>query len=276
MNYEQLIKSNLHTHTSFADGKNTAEEVVLQAIENGMEVVGFSEHSYNGDARIFGMKDAETVAAYRMEIKRLQSVYGDRIRILLGIEQDSFGGVPTEPYDYVLGSVHYVYLNGEYCSVDKSHDTTEDIIRRHCGGDPYVYAKEYFRNVAEVEAKTQCDIIGHFDLLTKFNEDGKTFDVCDPRYLKPALEALDALLEKDVIFEVNTGAISRGYRTLPYPAPVFLHRIAEKRGCVTINADAHRKEHLTYAFDTAYQLLKASGIGSVLVMSKNGWKSVPI
>ena len=34
MKLQHLTQSNLHTHTSFADGKNTAEEVVLSAIEN--------------------------------------------------------------------------------------------------------------------------------------------------------------------------------------------------------------------------------------------------
>ena len=276
MNFEHIPKSNLHTHTRFADGKHTAEEVVLSAIEKGMEVIGFSEHSYNGRNDVYGMKDEETVAAYRAEIQRLQKAYGERIRILLGIEQDSFGGIPTAPYDYVLGSVHYVYLGGEFCAVDHSRAVMEDAIRRHCGGDPFVYTKEYYRLVAEVEKSTQCDIVGHFDLVTKFNEGGAMFDESDPRYVRPALEALDALLEKDVIFEVNTGAISRGYRTTPYPATVFLRRIAEKRGTITVNADSHHKDTLTYAFDQAFGILKASGIGSVLVMTRDGWKSYPL
>ena len=130
MNFEHIPKSNLHTHTRFADGKHTAEEVVLSAIEKGMEVIGFSEHSYNGRNDVYGMKDEETVAAYRAEIQRLQKAYGERIRILLGIEQDSFGGLPTAPYDYVLGSVHYVYLGGEFCAVDHSRAVMEDSRQR--------------------------------------------------------------------------------------------------------------------------------------------------
>ena len=138
------------------------------------------------------------------------------------------------------------------------------------------YAKAYFEAVARVESDTQCDIVGHFDLLTKFNERTAIFDTSDPRYIRAGLEALDALLEKDVIFEVNTGAMARGYRTTPYPAPIFLRRIAEKRGNVTLNADAHRKECLTYGFDVALQILNASGIGSVLTMTKDGWKNIAI
>ena len=56
MNLQLLTKSNLHTHTRFADGKHTAEEVVLSAIENGMEVLGFSEHSFHPHPAVFGME----------------------------------------------------------------------------------------------------------------------------------------------------------------------------------------------------------------------------
>ena len=222
------------------------------------------------------MSSPEAQQEYRREVQRLQGVYQDRIKILLGIEQDSFSGIPNDVYDYVIGSVHYLYLGGEYCSIDLSAQDMLDAIKKYCGGDPINYAKTYFEAVANVEQDTQCDIVGHFDLLTKFNERTHIFDTTDPRYIKAGLEALDALLEKDVIFEVNTGAMARGYRTTPYPAPIFLHRIAEKRGNIIITSDAHNKDYLTHGFDKALQLVKASGIGSVLVMTRKGWKNIAI
>ena len=276
MKLQHLTQSNLHTHTSFADGKHTAEEVVLSAIDAGMKVLGFSEHSFHSHPTVFGMQSPACQQEYRQEICRLKDRYADRIKILCGIEQDSFSGVPTDVYDYVIGSVHYLHLNGEFCAIDLSVQEVQDAIQKHCGGDPIVYAKAYFEAVAGVEEDTQCDIVGHFDLLTKFNERTAIFDTSDPRYIKAGLEALDALLEKDVIFEVNTGAMARGYRTTPYPAPIFLRYIAEKRGNVTLSSDAHNKDFLTYGFETALQIMKASGIGSVLTMTKDGWKNVVI
>ena len=276
MNLQLLTKSNLHTHTNFADGKHTAEEVVLSAIDAGMEVLGFSEHSFHPHPTVFGMKSPERQQQYCKEIERLKKVYADRIKILCGIEQDSFSGVPTDMYDYVIGSVHYLKFGGEFCSVDLSAQDTLDAINKHCGGDPIAYAKAYFEAVARVEEDTQCDIVGHFDLLTKFDERAAIFDTSDPRYIKAGLEALDALLEKDIIFEVNTGAMARGYRTTPYPAPIFLRRIAEKRGNVVLSSDAHNKDHLVYGFDKAMQIIKASGIGSILTMTKDGWKNIAI
>ena len=41
-----MIRTDLHVHTTYCDGKNTPEEVVLSAIEKGVERLGFSGHAY--------------------------------------------------------------------------------------------------------------------------------------------------------------------------------------------------------------------------------------
>ena len=136
--------------------------------------------------------------------------------------------------------------------------------------------KPYFETVATVKEKTDCDVVGHFDLVSKFNERFPRFDESAPRYLHPALEALDALLDAGAVFEVNTGAIARGYRRAAYPAPLFLHRIAERRGNVTLSSDAHDKENLLFAFPEACKILRASGITTALVRDKNGWREIGV
>ena len=269
---KQPIKSNLHTHTTFSDGKHSAEEVVLSAIAQGMEVIGFSEHSYNANPAVYGMKDIQTVEAYRAEIGRLQNVYGDRIRILLGIEQDSFGTYEPKNYDYVIGSVHYVYAGGEYCPVDHSRAAMEKAVEEHFGGDIYRYIAAYYEQVALMGEKMNCDIIGHFDLVTKFNEGMCMFDENSPRYLKPAVEALDFLIEKGFVLEVNTGAISRGYRKNPYPSMPLLRRISEQNGKLTVNSDSHHKDHLMFDFERTAAILNLFGLGRVLTMTPTGWK----
>ena len=66
-------------------------------------------------------------------------------------------------------------------------------------------------------------ILGHIDLVTKLNRGNALFDEDDPRCRTAALEALHHTDPDATLLEVNTGAISRGYRDTPYPA-VFLLR----------------------------------------------------
>ena len=270
-----IPRSNLHTHTTFSDGADRAENVILSAIEMGMETLGFSDHSGLPFPTTWCMTP-EARDAYHREINRLKAVYGDRIHILLGIEQDLCSGMPDFPYDYVIGSVHCLEVGEENYMVDESAEVLAKAAKQHYQGDYYRMCRHYYEQVAKVVETTGCDMVGHFDLITKFNEGGRLFDEQDPRYLRPAVEALDYLLEKDVIFEINTGAISRGYRRSPYPSTMLLRRIAEKRGRVTLTSDSHAKESLLCSFDAAAHLARASGIGSLYVMTRDGWRAYPL
>ena len=271
----QLIKSNLHTHTCLCDGKDTPEDVVKSAIAQGMNTLGFSGHSYVPFDLPCCMNLEET-AQYRAEIPRLKKLYGDQLNILMGIEQDYYTTESTEGYEYIIGSVHYLLCDGTYYPLDQDVALLKEMIDRHFGGDIYRFLKVYYEMEAGVVEKTGCQIIGHFDLVSKFNEVEALFDPTDPRYLRYAMDSLDALLEKDVVFEINTGAISRGYRRTPYPAPVFLRRILEKGGRITFNSDSHQKETLLFAMEDAVRYAKSAGVGSLEVMTEKGWRTCPI
>ena len=161
-------------------------------------------------------------------------------------------------------------------SVDESEAIFVRAAREFYGGDFYAFARDYFRLEAEVAKATGCQIVGHFDLFTKFNEGNRLFDAADPRYRGPAMEALDALLERDVIFEINTGAMSRGYRTAPYPDPVFLRRIREKGGRVAVTSDSHSGESLLFGYPQAFALAAACGFSSTVYRTGEGFVDVPI
>ena len=113
---------------------------------------------------------------------------------------------------------------------------------------------------ADVIARTHADLIGHFDLITKYNEKNALFDEESPRYLDAAFSALDALLETGRPFEVNTGAISRGYRSRPYPALPLLRRIAQKGGRVVLSSDSHSAKTLCAHFAEATALCESVGL----------------
>ena len=91
----------------------------------------------------------------------------------------------------------------------------------------------------------------------------------DPKYRSLALEALEAALKAVPILEMNTGAISRGYKTLPYPADFLLKAVPEFGGKLILSSDSHHADHVAYKFDLCKELLQAAGIKTMMVY-KNG------
>lgn len=235
----------LHMHTIWSDGTNTAEEMVQEAIRKGLETVGISDHS-SGDP--CGMTLEQSVE-YRAEIARLKEKYAGQIRVLCGLERDYFTDDFAD-YDYTIGSVHWLAMpDGHHLPVDYMAEKLREGAEKYFGGDFYALAEAYYAMVAKVVEVTKCDIIGHFDLITKFIEQDPAFDTNHPRYVKAWQQAADELLKTGKPFEVNTGAISRGYRTTPYPAKEIRDYIREHGGKLIMSSDAHAKENIAFRFD---------------------------
>ena len=248
----KMINADFHVHTFYCDGKDSPEDIVNEAISRGMKKLGFSGHAYTSfdDACM----SPDGTREYINEINRLKRKYEGQIKILLGTECDYFSEINPSDYDYIIGSVHYVYQDGKYLSVDHTPEFFTCLIHA-CNDDPYEACEKYYALVADVVNKTQADIIGHFDLVTKFNE----------RYINATNKALDALLKTGKPFEINTGAISRGWRTFPYPSRRILEYIAANGGSVILSSDSHQKETLMYKFDECEKLVEDLGLKAVLL-----------
>ncbi len=272
MGYKQC----LHTHSILCDGKDTLEEIVQTAIEKGFDSIGFSGHSYMDIYSQFSM-DEEKAAAYKAQIKQLQQTYGDKIKIWCGLEKDNYTNASTEGYDYLLGSVHCVHYNGQVVYIDWSADRAWDGIRNIFGGDGLAYAKAYFEAIADLPNHGSFDILAHFDLVTKFIEqEPEMFDTTDPAYREAAVKAAEALVGKVKYFEINTGAIARGYRTAPYPDPFILKEMKRLGFCAVISSDCHDRNFLDCAYDEAARLLKEAGFTEHYVLKEEGFVAIPL
>ena len=251
--------SNIHTHTTFSDGRDTAEEMVSRALALGFHTLGFSDHGFcvHDD----GCMSPEAEAAYRAEVLRLRGQYSGSIGILLGYEHDALGPWPEHPYDYVIESVHFVRKGGEVWAVDYSRHRFEAALRDIYGGDVYAMCRDYFRAVCE-SCASPAGILGHMDLVTKFNEARDLFDDADPRYIRCAMEAADCAADSGKLIEVNSGAVARGYRTQPYPGEAILRRLAQRRAPVIVTSDCHDRRYLDCNFAGSVALLRACGFKS--------------
>lgn len=238
----------LHVHTTYCDGNASPEEMVVAAIEKGLACLGFSAHSYTFFDTSYCIKK-ESIAAYKSEIAALAQKYRGKIEILTGIEQDIYSTESVSGFDYVIGSVHYAKTDEGYFGIDDSEEDFVKLVRKRFGGDFYALAENYFSAVSKICEKISPDIIGHFDLVTKYNEGGKYFDEQHPRYVSAYRKAADALLKENIPFEINTGAIARGYRSTPYPSKDIFEYISKHGGRFVFSSDAHSVNGICFEFE---------------------------
>ena len=268
-----MIKTNFHTHSKYCDGKDTPEEMINEAISRGFLAIGFSGHSYSKLDEAFAMAQ-ENAALYRREINHLKEVYNKTIKIYCGIEQDYYSNMPITGYDYVIGSVHNVLKDGAQIVVDDSPEGLKENLQKYYDGNFDDFAEDYFKLVADVVQKTSADIFGHFDLLLK-NSDYLGYKPT-VRFLDCAEKAVKELCRYSAPFEINTGAMARGYRSVPYPIPEILAMIKKYGGKITFSSDCHDKKYLEYGYDVAEKLALNAGFTEHGVITEKGVEFIPI
>ncbi len=267
---------NLHTHSTYCDGKDTLEEMIQGAIAKGFDSIGFSGHSYMSFSPKISMS-LEGTEEYKREIAALKKKYEGKIDIFCGLEFEMYSEVnDLADYDYLIGSAHYFYIDGTHVGFDRDEKTVRSVIETHFENDPMQYAAAYYELVTHLPEYGKFDILGHFDLVAKHAEAPNFLDVTSPEYLNYAYEAIDALRGKIPFFEVNTGAIARGYRTSPYPAAPIVKRLLDCGFLPVISSDCHDKTKLDCAFEDAARLLESCGAKERYILTKEGFRAVPL
>ena len=254
--------ANFHTHTTFCDGKNSAEEVVLSAIEKGFSAIGFSGHGYTDFDLSYCIKDEQE---YIAEIKRLQEKYKKDIQVYLGIEEDAFCPLDRSKFDYIIGSSHYVIVDGKHYAVDSGYEGFKKCLELF-NYDALAMAESYYSRFCEYIQTRKPDIIGHFDLITKYDELDTSLFLENPAYHKIAEKYIAEAAKSGCIFEVNTGAISRGVRTSPYPYENLLYVLKKADAKLILSADSHQKDTLDFKFEETKKYLREIGFTQLMTL----------
>ena len=138
--------------------------------------------------------------------------------------------------------------------------------------------KKYYEDLPEMHdiVKRKIDVIGHVDIITKNNEILNFVDTSSKEYQTYAIESVRELAKKTDIFEMNTGAMSRGYRTAPYPENFILKELNRLGKGIILTSDCHNKDHLDYYFDESLEILKACGFGEVYIYADGKFVPKPL
>ena len=267
-----MILQNLHTHSVWDDGQDTPEAMVRAAINAGLTSIGFSGHSPLPFPNRWTIAPGR-LADYRADVLRLKELYAGKIDVYCGLEWDLLSAPPPTGFDYVIGSIHHIPTADFIINVDHSPEETERYLGAYFGKNPDAAAEAYFSQYAALAAVEAVDIVGHFDLITKFDEQRGFFNPTSPAYRAAAANALETLVKADKLFEINTGAISRGFRKTPYPSPELLAAVRKLGGRVTITSDAHSISGVVCSFGEAARLARDCGFREVWRL--DGTKFVP-
>ena len=263
---------NLHTHCTLCDGNDTPEELVAAAISMGFDSLGFSSHAETEIKDDCEMRD---VNGYIESIKGLKERYSEKIKLFLGIELDYYSKEPPRlaDFDYSISSAHYSILNnGTVVSYDYSAQRTRRHIEEDFSGDGLAYARSYFEAASKLVPKTEISFVGHVDIVAKFSETHPDFfDTDSPVYRSYAIDAIRALSKKFDFFEINTGAVARGLKTIPYPAPFILDQMRELGIKLVLTSDCHSKEMLDCGFKEAREYVRAHGFSELYFLTDSGF-----
>ena len=269
-----MLLSNFHAHTTYCDGKNTVEEMVRGAIDKGLVAFGLSGHSFTPSG--FEEMTPENVPKYRAEMQAAKEKYAGQIELFCGVEQDFMSEMPTNGYDYVIGSTHSVTLENHECVVDWTAEKQIGYVGKYCDGDFYAFVEAYFAREAQIAVQTKCDVVGHFDIIAKFNEGGRYFDEAHPRYRDASIAAMEEILKSCRLFEVNTNGMYKLGRTNPYPAPWLLKELHQRGGEVIISSDSHDVPSICYKFEEMAELLRTIGFKYRKTLTRSGFVDIAL
>lgn len=259
-----------HVHTQWSDGEPTIAEVIAQARELQLIEVGISDHFvvHPGGLLVDWSMRPDDLHQYVAQVQA-EVAKANPITVRLGIEVDflpeSLGETHRRlagvPFDYIIGSVHYVDgfpVDGHHRYWDALTEEEEEEVWR-----------SYYQRVREMAATRAFDVVAHLDLPKKFGHLPKA----DLR--NEALSALDAVAESGMVMELNTSGWHKTCREI-YPAPWLVEEARRRDIPIIITADAHNRRHLTRDFDRALQVARAAGYDSVVRFRQRERHAVPL
>ncbi len=272
--------SDYHTHTLYSNhGYGHPREMAALAVERGLLALGFSEHFPlpEGFSDPTGGQAAmhwDQIERYIQEVREAQAEFGHRLKIMLGYEVDYLPAQDNEmranlakyPSDYHVGSIHFVdrfRTDHENWLIDSDSETFAEGIGEN-GGAEAVYTR-YYALIREFAQIHDHQIVGHLDMIKKFNVGQRFFDNTTEVYLSQVEATLDVLKATNKIVEINTAGLFKDIGEI-YPADNILQMLLARRIPICLSSDAHRPEHVAREFSSTWQKLIKLGFEQLTML----------
>lgn len=247
---------------------------VERANEHGIGELGFSEHVYR-------FREALEVWRHPFWVEQAVDRLDDYVEFLLamrdagypvkvGLELDYLPGredelaalVDDRPFDYVIGSVHFIADRAvDHEGYDAWRESAPDEVWR-----------EYFEAVGQAGASGIFDILAHLDLVKIWGAGRPAPPEPDRTYYDLAIERIRA---SDVAVEVSTAGLRKPVGEM-YPSPELLRMCLEAGKPIVLSSDAHVPDDVGFAYDRAVETLREAGVGELAVFDRRARRQEPL
>jgi histidinol-phosphatase (PHP family) len=234
------------------------EEYVKQAIKVGLKEIGFSDHAPMVHKPMPGITMAyDELPKYHETIEEVRKRYASQISVKIALESDFLIGyenktkaiIDSYPYDYIIGSVHFI---DDWAFDDPA---TREYWKKYDVNEVYL---KYYALLRRSAQSGLFQIIGHCDLPKKFGA-RPTIDLTQE--IKTTAHVFK---EVGVAVEINTAGLRKPIAEM-YPALNCLKIYCEAGVPLTFGSDAHTPGDVGKDFDKAVDLAKAAGYSEYLI-----------
>lgn len=281
-----MLLANYHVHSDYCDGKNTLEEMVVAGIAAGLTSMGLASHLPLPFANDWTMK-AENLDSYLQAVRHLKNKYAKEIELYCGLEIDYFidrqdiselGKQILPELDYVIMSVHTMgNTRGNVVNYIDESPTDFDLgIAKYYHGNPRTFIEAYYQGIAELAEKFEPDILGHIDLIKKYNQDNRFFNEQEAWYQEAVKHCLDRIAQTKTRMEINTGANLRIPGVGRYPSDWMIPEMRKRNIPITFGGDSHTVDGITFEYDEAEAFIKKCGYKEYWILKRGRWEAQPL
>lgn len=271
-----LIDYHTH-HARCGHAIGSLEEYVQRGIELGLSQLGLSDHMplLHVDPAAYYPEMAmpmEELPRYVEEAFMLKEKYRGQIDVRVGLEGDYIEGwerqiediIKAYPWDYVIGSVHFL---GEWDVSDFRQVHNWD------GQDVFAVYERYYDAVAKAARTGFYDIMGHLDVIKRFGH--RPDAALEAETVELERSTLTAVKAAGVAMELNASGLSKPVAEM-FPSRRILSSAVELSIPLTVGSDAHDPLKLGEHLDKARALLHELGVRELATFEGRKRTMVPL
>lgn len=253
----------LHSHTTFSDGRSSHQEMINAAIEKGIGIYGITDHlCFHTNPWTTPPERFEEMRQLFKELKATTTatklLFGMEVDYVIGCEEQVVRLKEENGWDYIIGSVHYI---GDWNIDSNANDWI--------GKDYNASHVEYYRLLEMMVESRLYNIVGHLDLPKKYG----TFPTID--FTDTIARIGKKIVESNMAYEINTAGRIKPCNEL-YPAPRYVKVLHDLGADVTLGSDAHHHGNVAQFFDEAIGLLKSVGYDRICYFEKGAKHYLPL